>query len=455
MRKIVLLFFILLGVSPAFSQDTVLQNYIQTALKRNLSFNQKQNNLRKAESVLKEANAQFLPQLSFRARYSVSEGGRTFDVPAGDLLNPVYEYLHTVSSQLLPNNPFPNIRVDNQSFPILRPHEQETYVELVQPLFNQAIYKNRKIRLYQLKAEGKNIEAEKNDLIYEVKKAYYDYWSAQEYYNILKATLSVLEENLRVSERLYSFDKVTMKEIYSAQAELSKFKSQMSEAEANLTLAKRFFNLMLNRTLTADIKAQDNPDTVLRLLAQEYYINMALAKRTEIGALENLYMASESYMGLSRGNYLPDLSLLGMAGIEGEEYGVGKDYNFASASLVLRWKIFEGGSRKQKMKQAQLQKENVLLQKEEVIKQIQLDVVNAYQNCMTAFQQHLYSKDALKAAKAAFRLEQKRYALGQSSQLEFKQMRADYTSAQKEMIITKYKYLQSYAKLKQSCGISH
>ena len=56
--------------------------------------------------ALKEAHALFLPNVSFGASYSKADGGRTIDLPLGDLLNPVYKSLN----QLTGSTKFPNLQ---------------------------------------------------------------------------------------------------------------------------------------------------------------------------------------------------------------------------------------------------------------------------------------------------------------------------------------------------------
>jgi hypothetical protein len=51
----------------------------------------------------------YLPNISFGASYSLSDGSRTIDLPLGDLLNPVYKSLN----QLTSSTAFPKLQ--NQS----------------------------------------------------------------------------------------------------------------------------------------------------------------------------------------------------------------------------------------------------------------------------------------------------------------------------------------------------
>ena len=80
-----------------------------TAFKNNQGLQGQQLQLEKSMYALKEARAYFLPDISFGASYSKADGGRTIDLPIGDLFNPVYKSLN----ELTHSTAFPNLQ--NQS----------------------------------------------------------------------------------------------------------------------------------------------------------------------------------------------------------------------------------------------------------------------------------------------------------------------------------------------------
>jgi outer membrane protein TolC len=90
-------------------QQSTLENYINDAFKNNQGLQGQQLQLEKSMFALKEARALFLPDISFGASYSKADGGRSIDLPIGDLFNPVYKSLN----QLTNSTAFPNLK--NQS----------------------------------------------------------------------------------------------------------------------------------------------------------------------------------------------------------------------------------------------------------------------------------------------------------------------------------------------------
>jgi hypothetical protein len=87
----------LILLSSQLNAQKVLDDYISYGLGNNLALQQKQSGYRKSIEALKEAKGLFYPRISFEARYTISEGGRTIDFPVGDLLNPVYMTLNSLT----------------------------------------------------------------------------------------------------------------------------------------------------------------------------------------------------------------------------------------------------------------------------------------------------------------------------------------------------------------------
>ena len=83
-----------------FSQSK-LDNYIQTGLKSNEVIKQHNFDINKSMYALQEARSLFYPTVSLNANYTKADGGRTIDIPIGDMLNPVYSTLNQIDNFFL------------------------------------------------------------------------------------------------------------------------------------------------------------------------------------------------------------------------------------------------------------------------------------------------------------------------------------------------------------------
>ena len=84
----------------AFSSDSqsILERYIKQGLDSNLALKQKSFDLKRAKLDLDRARTLFYPQANFNAQYLLATGGRTQDIPIGDLLNNVYTTLNDLTA---------------------------------------------------------------------------------------------------------------------------------------------------------------------------------------------------------------------------------------------------------------------------------------------------------------------------------------------------------------------
>ena len=182
----------------AYSQSS-LDTYIKAALSNNETIKQQQFLLTKSLYALKESKSLFLPSVGFNATYTLADGGRTVDIPVGDLVNQVYKTLN----QMTGTNNFPQLQ--NQSV-LLNPNNfYDAKIRTTYPILNAEIEYNRKIKTQQYNMQQIEINLYKRELVKEVKNAYFKYLQACEAVSIYETALSLVKENLRVNTALLIF----------------------------------------------------------------------------------------------------------------------------------------------------------------------------------------------------------------------------------------------------------
>jgi outer membrane protein TolC len=240
MKKIFLTLLLLpvLGIE-AYSQ-TRLDGYIKTALSNNETIKQQQFLLTKSLYALKEAKGLFLPSVGFNGTYTLAGGGRTVDIPVGDLMNPVYKTLN----QLTGTNNFPQIQNQNV---LLNPNNfYDAKIRTTYPIINAEIEYNRKVKTQQYGLQQIEIDLYKRELVKEVKNAYYKYLQASEAVAIYKTALLLVKENLRVNTSLFNNQKVNRTAVVRSDNEVSKYNALLEAAIQTQNSAKAYFNFLLN-----------------------------------------------------------------------------------------------------------------------------------------------------------------------------------------------------------------
>ncbi|MCX6256119.1 MAG: TolC family protein [Bacteroidia bacterium] len=441
--------FIAIILSPVFLQgQEVLNEYVKYGIENNLSLQQKQAGYQKSIEALKEARGLFYPNISFNARYTVSEGGRVIDFPIGDLLNPVYSTLNSLTASHM----FP--MVVNQQIRFLRPNEQETKLRLTQPVFNPDIYYNSKIKKELTIFEDEDVNQYKRELITEIKKAYYNVATADGVLSMLNDTRKLLTENVRVNKKLVENDKITLDYLYRSETELSKFDQELQNAGKNKKIACAYFNFLLNRPLTDSIIIQQPAIWPALSDFTTNYSKSAIDNREELKKLSNYNTISDIQVKMNKTGKLPDMFIVVDYGIQGTEYRFNKNQDYVQASAILTWNLFSGFQNKAKIRQSVLEKEIIEKKLEEAKKQIELQVINTMNELLTAEKGIIAAEARLKNAREGFRLVNRKYEEGQASLIEFIDARTTLTQSEENLIISKFNYLTCFAEFEKVTAIN-
>jgi outer membrane protein len=447
--KTKLYYFILLFVvatSYLHAQSHVLEAYVQEGLKSNLQLQQEQLNYERAVQNLKLAGSLFLPQISANASYTLADGGRKIEFPVGDLLNPVYSTLNTLTG----SNSFPQI--PNVSTQFLPNDFHETKLRVIQPLFNPEIYFNYKAQKELISVQNAQKRAFENELKYNIAAAYYQYLQTEESITIYVKTRELLTELLKLNQKLVANDKATKDVVLNAAYELDKVEFQLAQAMKNNQVAKSYFNFLINRDLTALIVK----DTLIRASLSEteelsVLTDIALRQRQEIKQLQGVLQANNQVVNLSKGNsYLPKINAVGDIGYQGFKYKFDTNQQYWLAQFSLSWDIFKGGEKRTKAQQAKLDYQVTENRLEQLKKQIELQVIQSYYDVEATEQSYRAARSGISNAERSFQIIRTKYFEGQALLIEYLDAQNKLTTSRLAEAISAYDVLRSQAALRRT-----
>ncbi|MBX6364905.1 MAG: TolC family protein, partial [Gemmatimonadetes bacterium] len=413
------------GAAGAGAQQDPLGPYVREALRANLGLRQQRLVEGRSELAVSQAKGMFLPSLGVEARYSRMSG--VIDI--GDLVNPAYDALNRLTG----THAFPtNV---NATLPFV----QETKLRLVQPLFEPALRANLRLARSLSGVEAARTGAVARDVAARAQLAYLGYAKAERVVELYRSTLAVMEENIRVSERLLENGKVTPDVVLRAQAERAEVAQRLAEAERDRDAARGSFNLVLDRPLAAAVELV--PDSLLVQplgLSLDSALARARAGREELRQAELGVAAAEAQEGLARGSFLPAVSLAVDYGVQGNRYEFDRGHDVAMASLVLRWNLFNGGQDAARWQQAALDADRAQAARTELARQVKQQVTMAYRAAEVAYDAIATAGARVAAARRTFALVARRYAEGLASHLEYLDARNALTAAELNEILTRY-----------------
>jgi outer membrane protein len=434
------------GIPLAQGQGPVLEGYIQEGLKSNLQLQQEQMSYERSVENLNQARALFLPQVQANASYTLADGGRKIEFPVGDLLNPVYSTLN----QLTGTGAFP--QVENVSIQFLPNQFHDTKLRIIQPLFNPDIYFNYKAQKELITVQAAQKQAYENELKYNIASAYYQYVQAHEAVQVLNKTRLLTLELVKLNRSLVENDKATRDVQSSAEYELSKIDYQISDAAKNEEVARAYFNFLLNKELSATITI----DTTLSAsLSSQYPLDSlkqtALTNRAEIKQVEGGLHAQEQSINLAKGNaLLPKLNVVGDVGYQGFQYKFNDDQRYWLVQFNLTWDLFRGGERRSKTQQARIDHQITENKMEQLRKQIELQVIQAYHARESAQHSYRAAQSGVRNATRAFQIINTKYKAGQVILLEYLDAQNKMTTARLTETLSTYELLRAEAMLRKT-----
>jgi outer membrane protein TolC len=423
-----------------------VDQYVLESLQSNLALKSESLQVEQNLASLDAARARFFPEVALAARYSRADGGREIDVPLGTLLNPVYSSLNQLLTAQGQPAQFPTIT--DQTIKFQREREQDTRVTFRQPLYAPAIPAAIRAQRALLESSEFGRVALARRLKRDVTVAYLDWLKATNSVDIVQASVSLLEENLRVNDSLFRNGKVTQDQVLRARAELLAVVQQLRDARNGQSQARSYLNFLRNQPLEAELMSAAVDGEVARTVTDLASLRTAaLAHRPELDQLESATRAAESRVQLARADLKPTVSLGVDAGTQGEEYEFGRGRNFAMISLVLNWQFFDGGANRAEARSARAAARQAATRRDEVALQIQLEVQQALDRLETTSDSLATARARAEASRAGFRIASRKRDEGVINQVEFIDARSSLTSAELNLNLTLFELLARQAEL--------
>jgi outer membrane protein TolC len=434
------------GVQAQATAPSPLDALVAEALAANPGLRARSLSVRREDASVVEARARFLPSLSASARASRLYGATP---NLGALINPAYAALNDLLGQAA----FPT------DINLTLPQRQEATVRLAQPLFEPRVLEGYRIARAVRAAAVADRDAARRQLASDIQTAYLQYARAGRAAELFDRTVPLLDETVRVSERLLSAGKVTPDNVLRARAEQSAVIQQRDAAHQLAIAARQQVNYLAGRPLDAPLPLF--ADSVLglesRFVAHE---NLAVAQqratsiREELIQLDRSADALRGQQRIARAAFLPSVSLAVDYGFQGNTIRVGTRTDFAVASLVMSWNLFNGGQDRARVQQAALDVEQLSARRADVARSIALQVRVSHDAAVVARTAIGTATDRLSAAARTFELVQRRHAEGLASQLELLDARTTLTTAELNRLITTYDFYQRVVEFERAAALT-
>ncbi len=328
------------------------------------------------------------------------------------------------------------------------------------PLYNAQANSNLSASKQGLKATRMTQIANRQQVIFDVKQAYFNLLQSIKLLEVQKEQIRVAQENLRRNETLYEIGSAPISNVYSAQADLAGLQAILIQRENDVEIDRT--NLSFALGLGTDVRVvptEEEFEVKVPSLTYEEALGRALEEHPSILSTKySMLQSRESLKGLQRSRRHPRVTMSGGyswnlnsgESFRGMEDLFLKNYSYSfsvGASLPIFNMGTENGIRQQKLRYLRSQE-----QLDQAKRQRALLVKQAFLN-LGRLRRLLEANEAsVRAQEENFKLAEERYNFGAGTFLERLQAQRDLFQARNSLVQSIYNYQIEFARLEQAMG---
>jgi outer membrane protein TolC len=427
-----------LALSGELRSQEALERYIASALENNLILQTRKVSLEKSMLALKEAKSLFLPSSWIEGTYTLAQGGRSIDIPVGDLLNPVYQTLN----QLTGANKFPTISNVNEQF--LPNNFYDLRLRNSVPVINPSLKANRHVRGQELAMKENEVEIYKRELVKDIKTAYYQYLVAHNAIRIYESALGVVEQNLRLNQSLLANGKSLPAYVSRAESEVFSVQTQLQNARNEKEKARAYFNMLLNRELQAAVETEEPglQEFQTEAIRQGYD---SIEGREELRSVQLYKDIQGTLLEMNKSYRVPRVNAFLDLAAQDFNFRVYNSSFFYLGGIQFTMPIYSGNRNVLKIRHSELDLKEAELTASNTRKQLEMAAFNARSNARNNYGTYLSSVKQEEAAAKYFKLIDRGYREGVNSFIELLDARNQLTQTQIQALLNKFRFLAAMA----------
>ena len=331
----------------------------------------------------------------------------------------------------------------------------EYSINLKQPLYRRDLFSLLEKSEYQIAKSLAERESARQDLIIRVAEAYFDILDSLDNIKYVKSEKAAIKSQLNESKKRLEVGLIAITDYAEAQASYDLSETQYIEAKNLSDISKESLYVLTGKqfkkfsSLDKNIKAKDpDPNNI------KAWEDFAIKQNLDLVAYKRAQDIATTNIKYERSKHFPTLDIYGT--VKETDKGGGSSGAFESNNdyigIELNIPIFIGGNTYFNSKKASYLEEqaryDVLQKKREVIR----DARKAFLNLKSSISKVNASKKALESNELSVEYNQAGFEVGTRSTTDVLLALKDLYKAKKNFSKSKYEYLLSKLRLKQSIG---
>ncbi|HEY7180087.1 MAG TPA: TolC family protein [Blastocatellia bacterium] len=324
-------------------------------------------------------------------------------------------------------------------------------VTIKAPLFDQRQTSTRVAvaRLDQKQADTQTDQMAQR-IRFETLKAYYGVLLARMRKEVADEAVRLAEADVKRSADRVEIGTTVSSDLLSAEAQLAEFHQQQIQAAGDVVIALA----ALNTALGSPVDAPQNVSG--RLVAktfdvagQEELMRVALERRPDYSRASLARESRREQLKGARSEFLPRVDVFANAGASRNNWVDGSGDYLIGASMTFN--LFDAG-RKARIAHARAAAELAAIEQEHMANQIRFEVVQAYQEYVSARERLLVAERVISHAAEALRIVQDRYREGLTTITEVLRAETALVRARLNLLAARYDHYVGYANVLLATG---
>jgi outer membrane protein len=301
------------------------------------------------------------------------------------------------------------------------------------------------------------LELVKQDLVLQVKAAYFNILKAEKIRQVALRAVEQLEAGVKVSKAFYEVGIIPKNDLLQTQVQMAQARQDLTSAEVELAVAKAAFNTLLRRDVRMEVEVEDILEYRPMEIPFEECLERARKNRPELREVELNVKRAEKEVQLARSEYLPTLGLSFNYERVGDDPGVSgskfEDKDSWNATAYARWTFWQWGKKRQLVREREtrlVQAEDAKVQVED---SISLEVKDAYLRLREARDKIGVAEVAIEQAEENFRINAERFKEQVATTTEVLDAQTLLTRARSNYFNALSDYNIAWARLDRAMGI--
>ena len=320
------------------------------------------------------------------------------------------------------------------------------------PLVNASLWESLKLSGMDVEMAVEQARSSKIAMIKQVKQAFYAVLLAQESHKVMSQVYENAQKNYDKTEQRFNVGKASEVERLRAQVTMMNAEPNVSSAENAVLLATWQLKAVMGIALDTDIEVVGDLNSYTDELLTPYVSEEDLSNNSSLLQLDIQDRMLESTIRMQKKQYLPTLA----ASINYNYSAMGDDklswFPSSTAALSLSIPVFDGFQKRYNIKQSQVTRNMLALQREDAERNLRIAIRNYNDQMALCIKNYQAANATVEIAQKSYDISAKMYEVGKATLVELNDAQLALQQAQLAQAQAVYNFMVTKASLDELIG---